>query len=132
EVIAAPPPPRPAPASLCRKNPNRRATIAALTADRYPRQFGKYVLLRPLARGGMGEIFLAAGGEIGGFEKICVIKKVLSERADPGRSKRFLDEAKVVVRLSHANLVTVFDAGQVDDEFYIAMEHVEGKNLREA
>jgi serine/threonine protein kinase len=102
-----------------------------LTADRYPRQFGKYVLLRPLARGGMGEIFLAAGGEIGGFEKICVIKKVLSERADPGRAKRFLDEAKVVVRLSHANLVTVFDAGQVDDEFYIAMEYIEGKNLRE-
>jgi serine/threonine protein kinase len=79
----------------------------------------------------MGEIFLAAGGEIGGFEKICVIKKVLSERNDPGRSKRFLDEAKVVVRLSHANLVTVFDAGQVEDEFYIAMEYIEGKNLRE-
>jgi serine/threonine-protein kinase len=79
----------------------------------------------------MGEIYLAAGGELGGFEKICVIKKVLSEKADPGRAKRFLDEAKVVVRLGHANLVTVFDAGEADGEFYIAMEYVEGKNLRE-
>src|SRR5262249_46242457 len=70
-----------------------------VTADRYPRPFGKYVLLRPLARGGMGEIYLAAGGEIGGFEKLCVIKKVLTEKADPGRTGRFLDEAKVVVRL---------------------------------
>src|SRR5262249_3095436 len=109
-----------------------RARIRTLSADRYPRPFGKYVLLRPLARGGMGEIYLAAGGEIGGFEKICVLKKVLTEKADPCRSNRFLDEAKVVIRLSHANLVSVFDAGQVDDEFYIAMEYVEGKNLREA
>src|SRR5262245_14369047 len=112
-------------------NPAYSATLPALTPEHYPRPFGKYVLLRPLARGGMGEIYLAAGGEIGGFEKICVVKKVLSEKSDPGRAKRFLDEAKVVIRLGHANLVTVFDAGQVEDEFYIAMEHIEGKNLRE-
>jgi serine/threonine protein kinase len=79
----------------------------------------------------MGELYLAAGGEIGGFEKICVIKKMLAEKGDPGRSQRFLDEAKVVIRLNHANLVHVFDAGVVEDEFYIAMEYVEGKNLRE-
>ena len=101
-----------------------------MSAD-FPREFGKYVLLRPLARGGMGEIFLAAGGA-SGFEKLCVIKKVLQEKGDRSRTARFLDEAKVVVRLQHANLVTVFDAGEVSGpELYIAMEFVEGKNLRE-
>ncbi len=100
-------------------------------SSHFPRHFGKYLLLRPLAKGGMGEIYMAALGQIGGFEKLCVIKKVLSERADPSKAKRFLDEAKVVLRLSHSALVNTFDAGEVDGEFYIAMEMVEGKDLRE-
>jgi serine/threonine protein kinase len=97
----------------------------------FPRRFGKYLLLRSLAKGGMGEVYIAALGQIGGFEKLCVIKKVLSERADSSKAKRFLDEAKVVLRLSHSALVNTFDAGEVDREFYIAMEMVEGKDLRE-
>lgn len=97
----------------------------------YPRQFGKYVLLKPLAKGGMGEIYVAALGQIDGFDKLCVIKKVIPEKADEGKAKRFLDEAKVVLRLTHSGLVNTFDAGQVDREFYIAMELVEGKDLRE-
>ncbi|MEM6994824.1 MAG: protein kinase, partial [Myxococcota bacterium] len=96
----------------------------------YPALFGKYVLVRPLARGGMGELFLAAAGETDGFEKMCVVKKVLHSVEDQGVHRRFLDEAKVVVRLNHPNLVQVFDAGRVDDEYYLAMELVEGKDLR--
>jgi serine/threonine protein kinase len=92
--------------------------------------FGKYVLLRPMARGGMGELFLAAAGETGGFEKLCVVKKVLQDLDDDGVRRRFLDEAKVVVRLNHANLVQVFDAGRVSEDYYLAMELVEGKDLR--
>src|SRR5918999_253154 len=88
---------------------------------RYPRRFGKYVLLKPMAKGGMGEIYLAAGGEVGGFEKLCVIKKVITEKADKAKANRFLDEAKVVLRLSHSALVTTFDAGEVDGEFYVAL-----------
>jgi eukaryotic-like serine/threonine-protein kinase len=98
-------------------------------AQEYPRPFGKYTLLRPLARGGMGEIQLAAAGEVGGFEKLCVIKKVLAEHTDESKANRFLDEAKVVIRLSHTNLVSVFDVGKADGEFYIAMEFVEGHDL---
>src|SRR5262245_11399908 len=79
----------------------------------------------------MGEIYLAAGGEVGGFEKLCVIKKVLTEKADRTKANRFLDEAKVVLRLAHSALVNTFDAGEVEGEFYIAMELVEGKDLRE-
>ena len=96
----------------------------------YPKVFGKYVLVRPMARGGMGELFLTAAGETGGFEKMCVVKKVLHSVEDQGVHRRFLDEAKVVVRLNHANLVQVFDAGRIDDEYYLAMELVEGKDLR--
>jgi serine/threonine protein kinase len=99
-------------------------------AETYPLKFGKYVLLKPMARGGMGAIFLAAAGEPG-FQKFCVIKKVIAEKTDRAKANRFLDEAKVVLRLSHANLVPTFDAGEVDGEFYIAMELVEGKDLRE-
>src|SRR5215813_3942514 len=96
----------------------------------YPRRFGKYVLLKPMARGGMGEIYLAATGDAG-LQKFCVIKKIIAERSDPAKANRFLDEAKVVLRLSHANLVPTFDAGEIQGEFYIAMELVEGKDLRE-
>ena len=103
---------------------------AAVMAETFPLKFGKYVLLKPLARGGMGAIYLAAAGEIG-FQKFCVVKKVISEKTDHTKANRFLDEAKVVLRLSHANLVPTLDAGEVDSEFFIAMELVEGKDLRE-
>ena len=66
-----------------------------------------------------------------GFEKFCVIKKIIAERSDRAKANRFLDEAKVVLRLSHANLVPTFDAGEIDGEFFIAMDLVEGKDLRE-
>src|SRR5450432_3867895 len=99
-------------------------------AEVFPRRFGKYVLLKSLARGGMGEIYVAATGEPG-FQKFCVIKKFIAEHTDQGKANRFLDEAKVVLRLAHANLVPTFDAGESAGEFYIAMELVEGKDLRE-
>lgn len=78
----------------------------------------------------MGQLYLAASGETGGFEKLCVVKKVLPGLDDPAIRRRFLDEAKVVVRLNQANLVQVFDAGVAEDEHYLAMELVEGRDLR--
>ncbi|MCA9685057.1 MAG: serine/threonine protein kinase, partial [Myxococcales bacterium] len=58
------------------------------------------------------------------------MKKVLTDLEDDGVRRRFLDEAKVVVRLNHANLVQVFDAGRVFDDYYLAMELLEGEDLR--
>src|SRR5437764_12424693 len=101
-----------------------------MSSQRFPRMFGKYALLRPFARGGMGEIVLAASGELGGAEKLCLVKKVLEDKSTPGLTNRLLDEAKIAVRLNHTNLVQVFDAGRVDDELYIAMELIEGRDLR--
>ncbi len=98
-------------------------------ADKYPRPFGRYSLLAPLAQGGMGALYLACVGDKG-LERLCVIKTVLPHLADPEYVARFRDEAKVVVRLSHGNLVPVFDAGMVEGELYLAMDHVDGKDLR--
>ncbi|HEY0707038.1 MAG TPA: protein kinase [Polyangia bacterium] len=95
----------------------------------FPRRFGPYVLIKPLARGGMGALYLALSGEKG-LEKLCVLKTALPHLLGQGYGQRFRDEASVVVRLSHGNLVTVFDAGQVEGEIFIAMDFVDGKDLR--
>ncbi|HEX7598334.1 MAG TPA: protein kinase [Polyangia bacterium] len=97
--------------------------------DGFPRRFGGYVLAKPLARGGMGALYLAVHGQRG-LEKLCVVKTALPHLAGKSYVQRFKDEAKVVVRLTHGNLVSVFDAGQVKGEIYLAMEFVEGKDLR--
>jgi serine/threonine protein kinase len=94
----------------------------------FPRRFDEYVLLKPLARGGMGELYLAVSGSRG-MEKLCVIKTVLPSLVTPDNAKRFRDEAKVVVRLQHGNLVPVYDAGRHEEQIYIAMEYVDGKDL---
>ncbi|HMY59913.1 MAG TPA: protein kinase, partial [Pseudomonadota bacterium] len=98
-------------------------------ADKFPRPFGRYTLLSPLAQGGMGALYLACVGDRG-MERLCVIKTVLPHLADPEYVNRFRDEAKVVVRLSHGNLVPVFDAGMVESELYLAMDYIDGKDLR--
>jgi eukaryotic-like serine/threonine-protein kinase len=95
----------------------------------FPRRFGGYVLAKPLARGGMGALYLAVHGQRG-LEKLCAIKTALPHLAGRSYVQRFKDEAKIVVRLTHGNLVGVFDAGQVKGEIYLAMEFVEGKDLR--
>ena len=97
--------------------------------EHYPRKFGKYHLLGPLAQGGMGALYLAVGGDRG-LERLMVIKTVLPHLADAEYVARFRDEAKVVVKLSHGNLIPVFDAGLVGGELFLAMDFVEGRDLR--
>jgi len=109
--------------------PNGLAAKRQRDMSEFPRRFGPYVLLKPLARGGMGALYLALSGPEDSA-KLCVIKTVLPHLADKEYLQRFRDEAKVVVRLSHGNLVPVFDSGQVAGEIYLAMDYVEGKDLR--
>src|SRR5688572_16115850 len=95
-----------------------------------PQIFGRYLLVSRLSRGGMGEIFLARHG-MSGFEKLVVIKKVLPQlSADAEFSRRFIDEAQVAVKLQHANIAQVFEVGRVADEYFLAMEYIEGRDLR--
>ncbi|PID38630.1 MAG: hypothetical protein CSA65_03715 [Proteobacteria bacterium] len=99
--------------------------------DKLPAVFGRYVLVRRLSRGGMGEIFLGKVGEIQGFEKPIVIKKILPDLSrDEEFVQRFIEEAKIAINLSHANIVPVYEVGKVEDQYFLAMQYVEGRDLR--
>jgi serine/threonine protein kinase len=92
---------------------------------------GKYRLVRRLATGGMAEVFLAKAAGPMGFEKELVVKRILPHLAeDPQFVEMFLAEAKLAARLNHGNVVQIFDFGEQEDSYFIAMEYVEGLNLK--
>src|SRR3569623_218001 len=94
------------------------------------RSFGKYTLVAKLATGGMAEIFLARLHGDGGFEKLVCIKRILPHLArDPQFVAMFLDEARVAARISHPNVCQVFELGEWQSQYYIAMEYLEGVPL---
>ena len=96
-----------------------------------PRQLGRYQLVRRIAKGGMGEIYLARAQGTAGFEKTVIIKTILPRLADEEEFvERFLDEGRTVVNLSHGNIVPVFDMDEVDGEYFIAMDYVPGRDLK--
>jgi serine/threonine protein kinase len=79
----------------------------------------------------MGEIFLAKSGEIQGFEKLFVIKKILPQLSNnPEFTRRFVDEAKITIKLNHVNIVPVFEVGVVGTDYFLALEYLEGRDLR--
>jgi serine/threonine-protein kinase len=95
-----------------------------------PYRFGKYTLLAKLAQGGMGEVFAALLSGEAGFEKLVVIKRILPHLAeDPRFVSMFLAEARVTASLTHPNICQVFELGQIDGEYYLAMEYLEGVSL---
>ncbi len=97
-----------------------------------PDRFGQYEILERIASGGMAELFRARRSGVEGFQKIVAIKKILPHIAgDEEFIKMFADEAKVAALLSHPNIVHIFDLGKIDGGgYFIAMEHVEGHDLR--
>jgi serine/threonine-protein kinase len=104
---------------------------APLDADGLPSRFGKYTLIRKLATGGMAELFLAIQKSVAGFEKLLVIKRILpSMNQDRAFIEMLLHEARIAATLSHPNIVQIFDVGQHDNQYFIAMEHVHGEDLR--
>ncbi len=97
----------------------------------YPQQFGRYILTAKIAMGGMAEIFRAKSLGAEGFEKAVVIKRILPHFCEEeGFVTMFKDEAKVASHLNHANVVQIFDFDEVEGLFYIAMEYVEGRDLK--
>jgi serine/threonine protein kinase len=97
-----------------------------------PRRFGQYVLFDFIGRGGMAEIYLARVKTDLGASRLCVVKEIL-----PGLAlhQKFADmlihEAKLAARLSHANVVQVFELGRADDRLFIAMDYIEGFDLND-
>jgi eukaryotic-like serine/threonine-protein kinase len=96
----------------------------------FPQIFGKYVLEREIAAGGMARVLLATLRGAGGFEKRLVVKQIRPELAsDQSFIGRFVAEAKTAVELSHANIVPVYELGVEQGTYYIAMEFCQGVAL---
>jgi hypothetical protein len=93
-------------------------------------QLGRYSIVRRLGSGGMAEVYLARVSGEAGFEKDVALKimhKNLAQLEDV--VAHFLDEARLATRLSHPNIVQIFDLGRAGEDYFIAMEYVEGYDL---
>ncbi|MDP2339577.1 MAG: serine/threonine-protein kinase [Deltaproteobacteria bacterium] len=107
-----------------------------------PRPFGPFTLLRLIAQGGMGAVFLALRPVPAdeakkrklpdGQEEVCVVKTVRSDlKADREAVGRFLDEARVVQKLHHVRIARTIDAGIIDKTYFLGLEFISGRNLRD-
>jgi hypothetical protein len=91
---------------------------------------GRYVLVDRIGEGGMAEVFTAVSFGAGGFRRSFVVKRLRPEMAtNPTAVAHFIDEANLVSRLVHPNIVPVFDFGEIDGTHYIAQEYVVGRDL---
>ena len=94
-------------------------------------EYGNYFLLEKIAVGGMAELFKAQQRGVQGFQKIVAIKRILPHFSDNEDFVRmFIDEAKLAAQLSHPNIVQIFDLGKSGRSYFIAMEYVNGRDLR--
>src|SRR5258706_8093257 len=127
------------PSGLALLQPKRHSAAAVCrlpwrspNALMFPQIFGKYVLERELASGGMARVYLATLRGAVGFEKRLVVKQIRPELAlDEAFVRRFVEEAKIAVELSHPNIVPVYELGVELGIYYIAMELCEGLTLTE-
>jgi TonB family protein len=140
------PEPKPAPAPVVAKPAPRPATPVPAAPAPVPTvaapaarakvgggtgSFGRYQLLEKIAAGGMAEVYKARMRGEEGFEKIVAIKRILPHMADNDDFiTMFIDEAKLAAQLTHNNIIHIYDLGKEDAYHYIAMEYVEGKDLR--
>lgn len=96
-----------------------------------PRPFGRYYLIDKMAIGGMAEVFNAMAFGIHGFEMPLVIKRILPHLS---ANQRFVDmfvvEAKIYVALQHQNIVQIYDFHKFQEQYFIALEFVEGRDLK--
>lgn len=101
-------------------------------SDFKPEKFGKYMLLKKIASGGMAEIYLARYTGAENVSKFVAIKRILPQFS---KNNDFIDmfkeEAKIAINLNHANVVPIFEFGEQKGQFYLGMQFVDGKNLRQ-
>ncbi|MFN0251463.1 MAG: serine/threonine-protein kinase, partial [Kofleriaceae bacterium] len=108
----------------------RRRAVDAAERQGSVGRVGPYEIVRRLARGGMADLFLART-VTDTFERLVVIKKILSRYADhPRFVQLFSDEARLAKSLRHKNIVEVFDIGGTGGETFFAMEYLHGQDVR--
>ncbi len=91
----------------------------------------RYRPLYKLDAGGMAEVYVAEAESLAGFKKKVAIKRILPGLIKDQRFVRmFLDEARLSLRLNHANVVSVFDIGESENTYFIVMDFVHGTNLK--
>lgn len=94
-------------------------------------QFGQYLLQEHIATGGMAEVYRARMMGMEGFQKTVAIKRILPHLTDNDEFvTMFVDEAKLAAQLNHNNIIHIYDLGKIDRSYYIAMEYIEGRDLR--
>ncbi|MBK8013436.1 MAG: protein kinase [Deltaproteobacteria bacterium] len=99
---------------------------------RYPIEFGRHLLLERVNVGGMAEVFKAKAFGVEGFERIVAVKRILPALAqDEEFVTMFVDEARIAAHLTHQNIVQIYELGKEDGTFFISMEYVAGKDLRQ-
>jgi len=157
--VPTPPPPRPQPvpppqAARPATVPVETVKVAIPTVDRVPIsqpvfpaavppphpeedepadgiKFGQYVLLEKIATGGMAEVWKARMRGVEGFQKIVAIKKILPHLSDnQDFIEMFVDEAKLAAQLNHNNIIHIYDLGKIQSSYYIAMEYIDGYDLK--
>jgi len=96
-----------------------------------PVRFGKYLLLDKIAVGGMAELYMAKIIGVQGFEKLIAVKRILPHlTSEDELIKYFIDEAKLAALLNHPDIVQIYDFGNLESSYFIAMEYLIGKDLR--
>jgi len=107
-----------------------RSHSSAPVGERGVARLGRYMVLGTLARGGMGEVLRArAVGAAGATKEVC-IKRIRASRLEHrGAVERFVHEARLSLSLTHANIVSTFDFGRADGDYYLAMEWIDGADL---
>ncbi len=100
-------------------------------SKRQPIPFGNYLLLDRANIGGMAEVWRGKTFGAGGFERLVAIKRILPSIAeDKEFISMFIDEAKITVQLTHANIAQVYELGHIANSYFIAMEYIPGKDMR--
>lgn len=93
-------------------------------------RLGRYAILGALGRGGMGEVFRArAFGAAGATKEVCLKRIGATRLADRQSVARFVEEARLSLALTHANIVSTFDFGRAENDYYLAMEWIDGADL---
>src|SRR5919108_5514217 len=90
---------------------------------------GKYVLKRELGRGGMGAVYLAEQTALG--REVAIKELIPAAVTDPTALTRFMQEAQVMARASHPNIIQVHDLERTANASYLVLEYVKGRSLRE-